>query len=670
VGQDEMKLALLLNVISPAIGGVLIMGHRGTGKSTAVRALAELLPMITVVRGCAYNCDANDRENLCHDCEARLSSGERLSSYSRAVAVVDLPLGATEDRVTGTIDIERALNEGAKSFEPGLLARANRGFLYIDEVNLLEDHLVDLLLDAAADGRSKVEREGISIEHPSRFVLVGSGNPEEGELRPQFLDRFGTCVEVETILDPEARVRIVELREAFDKDSEAFLQDAESELADLRRRLVRAKRNLDSIVLPRELLLRVAQLCVQLNVDGHRGELTIARAARALAALEGRKKVSESDIKRVVGMCLRHRLRRDPLERVEATARIERAIEDTFGETAPRDSASTDDQSSPASDAFTDDEGGHTRPRPRRQTNNRTDEVKRSAEDAKARAFASEVALLPDSLTETPGVAREPASPTRPGRSRGLKRTSYGRRGRYSGSSREKSETGRVAIDATIRAVSVARRGRGTSRVGGSDLRYKRLRSKAGTLYIFAIDTSGSMAHNRIQHAKGAVLELLKRSYVNRDQVALVCFRGASAEVALSPSSSPVRAGRILEAQPVGGATPLASALMRSLELARKAVEREAKAIVLMLFTDGRGNVSLGDCRVGDRQAVRELLAEEVKSVGAALQRAGVESIVVDTSKPFIAGDEGPRIAAALGGRYLRLPQITRPQDSIRLLER
>src|SRR2546423_6247392 len=328
VGQGEMKLALLLNVIDPSIGGVLVMGHRGTGKSTAVRALADLLPQLTRVRGCLYGCDHAERLNLCDDCRARLAANGKLPRERAAVPVVDLPLGATEDRVCGTINIERALKEGVKSFEPGLLARANRGFLYIDEVNLLEDHLIDLLLDVAVTGRNIVEREGVSIEHPARFVLVGSGNPEEGELRPQLLDRFGLQVEVRTVADLDERVEIVERREAFERDAESFRSSVQTEQERLRRRLLRARKNVHAVKLSRELLRRIAELCQQLNVDGHRGEITIARAARALAAFEGRREVTANDVQRVAAMSLRHRLRRDPMERSGGgSARIENELE-------------------------------------------------------------------------------------------------------------------------------------------------------------------------------------------------------------------------------------------------------------------------------------------------------------------------------------------------------
>lgn len=327
VGQEEMKLALTLSVINPYIGGVMIMGHRGTGKSTAVRALADLLPPIEKVKGCLYGCDPESLNELCDDCTMRLAKEKSLQTEKSPVPVVDLPLGATEDRVCGTLDIERALVEGTKAFEPGILARANRGFLYIDEVNLLEDHLVDVLLDAAASGRNIVEREGISVQHPARFVLVGSGNPEEGELRPQMLDRFGLFTQIKTITDIDQRVEIMIRRERFESDSEKFLAEMQTTQERLRKQIIRAKRLLASINLQRKQLRWIAGLCVALETDGHRGELTIARASCALAAFEGRTQVENEDIRRVAVMSLRHRLRKDPLETIDSGLRIEQALE-------------------------------------------------------------------------------------------------------------------------------------------------------------------------------------------------------------------------------------------------------------------------------------------------------------------------------------------------------
>ncbi|MEJ5231606.1 MAG: magnesium chelatase ATPase subunit I [Geminicoccaceae bacterium] len=331
VGQEEMRTALLIAAVDPGIGGVLIMGERGTGKSTAIRALAELLPPIEVVEGCPYNCDPARAPAACPaGCPARAAAAAG-RTRSVPVPVVDLPLGATEDRVVGALDLERALVHGEKAFEPGLLARANRGFLYIDEVNLLEDHLVDLLLDVAASGENLVEREGLSIRHPARFVLVGSGNPEEGELRPQLLDRFGLAVEVESPKDLAIRIEVIKRREAFERDPEGFLAAWRRPTAALRKRILAARARLASVAVPDSALERAARLCLALGTDGLRGELTLVRAARASAALDGAATVGTDQLRAVAAMALRHRLRRDPLDETGSTARIERAIAEVLG---------------------------------------------------------------------------------------------------------------------------------------------------------------------------------------------------------------------------------------------------------------------------------------------------------------------------------------------------
>ena len=329
VGQDEMKLALLAASVDPSIGGVLVIGDRGTGKSTGVRALAALLTKMRVVVGCPYRCAPERTAGLCAACTPASDKAPR--SVLAPVTVVDLPLGATEDRVAGALDLERALAEGVKAFEPGLLARANRGFLYIDEVNLLEDHLVDLLLDVAASGENIVEREGISVRHPARFVLVGSGNPEEGELRPQLLDRFGLAVEVRTPTDIAARVEVVRRRDDYDRDPVAFRKRWESAEAALRRQIESARKRLPGVETPDAALERAAALCVALGTDGLRGELTLIRAARAVASLEGDGRVEDRHLRRVAMIALRHRLRRDPLDETGSTPRIERALAEAFG---------------------------------------------------------------------------------------------------------------------------------------------------------------------------------------------------------------------------------------------------------------------------------------------------------------------------------------------------
>jgi magnesium chelatase subunit I len=331
VGQDEMKLAILIAAVDPSVGGVLVFGDRGTGKSTAVRALAALLPKMRATVGCRYHCDPAGSASGCEQCPAlKGSTGGKVKSELITVPVVDLPLGATEDRVVGALDLERALSHGVKAFEPGLLARANRGFLYIDEVNLLEDHLVDLLIDVAASGENVVEREGLSVRHPARFVLVGSGNPEEGELRPQLLDRFGLSVEVRTPTDVPSRIEVVRRRDAFERAPEAFAETWRAEDERIRKRIVAGRKRLAAVQVPDAALERAALLCMKLGTDGLRGELTLMRAARALAAIDGVATVGDAQLKRVAAPALRHRLRRNPLDDAGSTVRVDRAVAELF----------------------------------------------------------------------------------------------------------------------------------------------------------------------------------------------------------------------------------------------------------------------------------------------------------------------------------------------------
>jgi magnesium chelatase subunit I len=332
VGQEEMKLALSLNVIDPKIGGVIIMGDRGTGKSTTIRAITDILPEIDVVKDDPFNSHPTDFDLMSEEVRVKLESGQSLETTKKKVAMIDLPLGATEDRVCGTIDIEKALTEGVKAFEPGLLAKANRGILYVDEVNLLDDHLVDILLDSAASGWNTVKKERISIRHPARFVLVGSGNPEEGELRPQLLDRFGMHSEIRTVRDPELRVQIVEQRSEFDRNPEECLAQYQVQQDEFKDKIVQAQTLLPKVNLDYSLRVKISQVCGELDVDGLRGDIVTNRAAKAFAAYNGRTEVTVEDVKFIITMCLRHRLRKDPLETIDSGSKVEKVFEEVFGD--------------------------------------------------------------------------------------------------------------------------------------------------------------------------------------------------------------------------------------------------------------------------------------------------------------------------------------------------
>ena len=640
-----MKLALLLNVVDPLIGGVLIMGHRGTGKSTAVRALADLLPEISVVEGCPYNCDPDDARNLCDQCRQKKSR----HSNPASVPVVELPLGATEDRVCGTIDIERALAAGRKVFDPGLLARANRGFLYIDEVNLLEDHLVDLLLDVAVTGRNKVEREGVSVEHPASFVLIGSGNPEEGELRPQLLDRFGLHAEVKTENYLQNRIDIVERRERYDRDRDAFCDDFAEHQEQLRKRISRARAGLAKIEVPRPVLEKIAQLCADLKIDGHRGELTIMRAARALAAFEGRRAVTDEHVKRVSAMSLRHRLRRDALDETATSEQIEQAVEEVF----PPNPGPPQPPSGNGDDTQKQEGPGKSSKQDRRQ--------RASATGSSSRPNDYDV-LSPPGVEKKGDVRldehlkttdRKDKSRSQSRRASGTKAALVQGRGRYTRAVTFRSAGARVAIDATLRAL-VGLESTLRAPVNTRALRYKLLKHKQGTLFVFAIDASGSMAANRIARAKSTILKLLRKSYLNRDSVAIVSFHGTTANVDLPPSRSILRARRVLDSLRMGGSTPLGLGLITTIELLELVGNKFGETVVL-LFTDGRSNVPLRRGGLNLRAFRQVKIESELRELTVGLKRMKTRVVVVDTQKEFESSEETRRLAKILNAGFVKV---------------
>ena len=627
MGQQTLKTALLLNAIDPRVGGVLVRGEKGTAKSTAVRALAAILPPLEVIEDCRFSCDPADPGSWCSECRERRENGP-LPKTSRPARVVDLPVSATEDRLVGTLDLEHALKHGERVYEPGLLATANRSILYVDEVNLLDDHLVDTLLDAAAMGVNTVEREGVSVSHPSRFILVGTMNPEEGELRPQLLDRFGLCVDVEGVREPEARVEIIRRRRSFEDDPTAFglrWTDSEDELASI---IKRARLRLGAILVSDEILYAIANLALTAGVDGHRADQAMARAAAALAALDGRNEVTISDVARIAPLVLAHRMRRTLFDepRLDATALA--ALVDRALGTEPGDG-----------------EGGELA----------------DAEPGEGQTSIFETggstAAVADDLGAARAALERPIDHARRSMSgRRQETVSDDSRGRYCRSepARDGALASDIALDASIRAAAPHQKGRSADglavSIDPSELKQKVRTRKVGASVVFCVDASGSMgAQNRMEAAKAAVLDLLVDAYQRRDRVSVVSFRGDSAEVVLAPTASVELANLKLRDLPTGGATPLAAGILRALAL-MDAERRRTPDIVpwLVLVTDGRANVGV-DGGLG---------SEDARVAAGRIVAAKVNAVVVDAGGSG-SGAASRDLARAAGAEYVKLPALS-----------
>jgi magnesium chelatase subunit D len=617
VGQEDLKLALLLNAVSPEVGGVLVRGEKGTAKSTAVRALARLLPPIRIVSGCPYSCDPEDPNPQC----PVGSHPEDAPWEWRPARLAELPVGASTDRLTGTLDIERALTEGEKAFEPGILASAHRGILYVDEVNLLSDHLVDLLLDVAAMGVNYVEREGVSVRHPSRFILVGTMNPEEGELRPQLLDRFGVTVEVSGNPDTNERVEIVRRHLRYEASPEDFATEWAAADRELSRGIEEAREGVLSVHLPEETLHKIAAVCTHLGVDGMRGDLVTAKAARALAAWESRDVVATEDVRRAALLALAHRRRRNPFEE---TGIDPEELESLFPEDPDPDPSG----------------GGGT----------------------EARESASEVRSGSGERTFSATEGFEPARLEVPEKGRG---GPLGRRSRVVGDhghpvgDREAGETPEdIALAATVRAAAPHQRARGRDKSGlilrREDLRRNVREGREGNLVLFVVDASGSMAaRSRMAAVKGAVLSLLTDAYQRRDKVGLVSFRGEGARVLLPPTSGVELAASRLADLPTGGRTPLAAGLEKAAEvLMRERTREKERRPLLVILTDGRATAGPDPC-----------------GAAAGLRRLGAASVVVDTEQGYVRLGMAGTLAEALEARCLRLEEL-RADTLVELVER
>lgn len=653
VGQDDLRLALLLNAVSPAVGGVLVRGEKGTAKSTAVRALSALLPQVPVVAGCRFSCDPAAPDPACPD-----GPHDAGGASVRDARMVELPVGASEDRLVGALDIERALAEGVKAFEPGLLADAHRGILYVDEVNLLHDHLVDLLLDAAAMGASYVEREGVSVRHAARFLLVGTMNPEEGELRPQLLDRFGLTVEVAASRETDQRVEVVRRRLAYDDDAEGFAARWHHEESALRARIVAARALLPQVRLGDGALRQIAATCAAFEVDGMRADIVMARTATALAAWAGREDVLAEDVRQAALLALPHRRRRNPFD---APGLDEDKLDDTLEQSAGDDEGDGGDD---------DPDGGGPGGGGGQPPQDGPDSPEGAPEPSDAPAGDGEAGQDPGNEDSSPAQApaagggeQQAVRAAEPFRTKmlsvpGLGEGAAGRRsrartehGRTTGARRPQGVLTKLHLAATVQAAAPHQRARGRSGRGlvvrRDDLRQATREGREGNLVLFVVDASGSMAaRQRMSAVKGAVLSLLLDAYQRRDKVGLVTFRGADADVALPPTSSVDAAAARLETLPTGGRTPVAAGLLKAHEVLR--VERlrdPARRPLVVVVTDGRATGGVEPVARAGRAA---------RLFGA----AGIASVVVDCeSGPVRLGLAG-QLAGELGGTAVTLDEL------------
>jgi len=638
VGQETMVKALILSGIDPSIGGLLIRGEKGTAKSTAVRSLAAVLPDIDVVAGCAFNCDPADPEHFCPDCAKKAKGGIPLEAVKRRIPFITLPLGATEDRVTGSLDMTRAVREGARWFDPGLLAAAHRGILYVDEVNLLDDSLVDIILDAAVSGINVVEREGISFRHRCAFILIGTMNPEEGELRPQLLDRFGMCVAVDGIGDPFLRVQVMKLKERYDRDSEGFITAYRRRQAKIAEEIILARKRLVHVTISDETVVRCAEMATEASVAGHRADLAMVKAAKCIAASRGVSVATEDDVREAADYVLFHRRREAPPRRPEARDR----------EQGGNDRSDEDDT---------------PKKQPGSEKNDRTPAGEQGAHESNHGA-------PPESNAETNGgetvfatghpfpLSRIPQKKDRMLRKGSGRRTvtrTPSKAGRYVFSTMEK-RTDDLAFDATLRAAApyqpVRKKRNVAIAIERGDIREKRREKRIGNFIVFVVDASGSMgAANRMIETKGAILSLLLDAYQKRDKVSMVAFKGDHAEVLLPPTSSVERAHRLLDELPSGGKTPLAAGIFLGYQLIQNYLRKDPHVVpLLILISDGKANAGLDG---GNPLAEAMAAAEEIKDDGR------IRSVVVDVEKSgLITFGLARKLSQCMGVDYFKIDDL------------
>lgn len=626
VGQEMMKLALILNAINPNIGGVLIQGMKGTAKSTAVRALTDVLPEIDILKKCQFNCNPHDENQMCLKCKENYEDHNINEDdiESKKMNVITLPINATEDRVVGTIDMKKALVEGIKALEPGILAEANRNILYIDEVNLLADNVADVLLDSAAMGVNIIEREGISFHHPAHFILVGTMNPEEGNLRPQLLDRFGLSVKVERIQDIEQRVKIVQLVEEFQLDPEEFCEKYADQQQELKERIIKAQEILDKVEISEEQLKKIAAICIEFQTDGHRADITITRTAKTIAAFNERKTVEEEDIKIAAKLALNHRMRRLPFEdQVLDEEKIEEMIEQDF-------------------ENDTIEEGENTDELPSEEIMNVREEQFDIGTDTNAEQIIEDKRIREEMNTS----GKRLLHPTKSSR------------GKYVGGEKPKdfNFTGAndIALNETFNKAALDNENRNALINGGSltiledHIHIKRRMGKSSYLIIFCVDASGSMGvKNRMEAVKGAIFSILQTNYIHRDKVALVVFRKEKAEVILPPTRSTDLAYKLLKEIPTGGTTPLVEGLTKAVDLALEEKRKQTGYIpLIVLLSDARGNVYYND-------AMKDLM-----KTGAYIAQRELDMIIIDTENSDVSLGINKKLSDAAEAIYYHIDDL------------
>ena len=645
-----MKRALLLNAVNPKIGGVLVRGKKGTAKSTAVRSLAALLPEVTVVQGCPYNCSPEDRQGLCNRCEPGDNDAQ---TVVRQIPIIDLPVGATEDRLVGSLDIEEAIKTGNRVFEPGLIAATHQGILYIDEVNLLNDHLVDILLDAAAMGRNYVEREGISVTHRSEFILVGTMNPEEGDLRPQLLDRFGLAVEVEGRFSPEERQLIVKRRIAYEADPHGFMSEWRQTEEEERARVLRSQKLLPQVVVGDDILELITSICAEYDVDGMRGDIVMYKTALTIAAYENRTDVNAEDVREAANLALLHRQRRQPFQQPNlATEQLDSMVDDFQGQDNQRESS---DQ--PQDQGEGDSEPSDLPPSEDETETNEPENASESDSSAPSSLGQEQQFEVGDPFAVRQLNLKPPDQRSRRASGRRNVTITDSNAGRYVRSKMPEGKASSLALDATLRAAAPHQNSRRAS--SGSqnrvliepwDIRDKVRESMSGSLVLFVVDASGSMgAQRRMVAVKGAIMSLLLDAYQRRDRVGLISFRGTRAELLLPPTNSVDLAKIHLQDMPTGGRTPLSAGLFKALEIIETERIKDRDVLpLLVLLSDGRGNVALGhDSPLDEAYAGAGIIGEEK-----------IPSVVVDTESGFLKLGMVQPVAEAMGAQYLKLEDL------------